>query len=69
MYQSGINWKSELGKFYRARGLPEKLSSLDEILEAWEGKEVEMMEVLHNKYNIPMPPDLTMKIKQMQQEQ
>jgi hypothetical protein len=47
-----LDWTQELTDFYLANDLEEKIPSIDAILEAWHGHEVDMMEVLHNKYGV-----------------
>lgn len=57
-----IDWKEELRKFYISRGLMDKLDSLDTILNAWEGKEKEMIEALYGKYQMKIPSELQQKL-------
>lgn len=47
-----LDWRQELTDFYTANNLHEKIQSIDAILEAWNGRELDMMEVLHDKYRI-----------------
>lgn len=47
-----LDWRQELTDFYIANNLHEKIQSIDAILEAWHGRELDMMEVLHDKYRV-----------------
>ena len=63
-YESKIDWRYELTKFYVANNLQEKIQSIDAILEAWRGREIDMMEVLHDKYKVHFDENLRDKLSQ-----
>mmetsp|Transcript_8829 Transcript_8829/g.13211 ORF Transcript_8829/g.13211 Transcript_8829/m.13211 type:complete len:371 (+) Transcript_8829:172-1284(+) len=62
---SGIDWREELSNFYISMNMHDKLENVDTILVAWAGKEKEMMEVLHDKYNVPIPQELSEKLERV----
>ena len=62
-----VDWREELAEFYSARGLSDKLSQLDAILETWKGREGHMMETLYNKYKEPIPEELEYHINRQKQ--
>lgn len=59
-----VDWKEELSKFYVANNLEDKLQSIDAILEAWHGRELDMMEVLHDKYDVEFDDELRKRLSQ-----
>ena len=61
---NSVDWKEELTKFYIANNLKDKIQSIDTILEAWHGRELDMMEVLHDKYNVMFDEDLRNRLSQ-----
>lgn len=61
---SPLDWRVELTNFYIANNLEEKIQSIDAILEAWHGRELDMMEVLHDKYNVHFDEDLRNRLSQ-----
>lgn len=59
-----LDWRAELTRFYEANNLQEKVQSIDAILEAWQGRELDMMEVLHDKYEVYFDEDLRDRLSQ-----
>jgi hypothetical protein len=59
-----LDWKVELTNFYKANNLEEKIQSIDAILEAWHGREVDMMDVLHDKYKVHFDERLRRRLSQ-----
>ena len=53
-----IDWKQELKRFYSVLKMPEKLTTIDEILVTWEGKEEQMLSALMVKYQKLLPQTL-----------
>jgi hypothetical protein len=47
-------WRDFLAAFYEKQGTPEKIANIDEILLRWEGREWDMIEILHAKYGLVM---------------
>ena len=52
-----IDWAEELARVYRVMGMPEKISSINQILDIWTGKEDQMIRSLMQKYQQTMPPE------------
>jgi len=59
-----LDWRQELTDFYIANNLHEKIQSIDAILEAWHGRELDMMEVLHDKYRVEFDDNLRDRLSQ-----
>lgn len=57
-----VDWRSVLTDFYVANNLTEKIRGIDAILGAWQGRELDMMEVLHEKYKVPFDDQLREKL-------
>lgn len=67
--ENGINWRQELTIFYTQQGLPEKLDSIDNILNTWRGREKHMLEVLYAKYEVPFPQRLIDKLDELNDDE
>ena len=65
----GINWREELITFYTEQGLPEKIDSIDNILNTWRGREKHMLEVLYAKYEVPFPQALIDKLDELNDDE
>jgi len=50
-----FDWNDELRRFYIAINKPEKISGISKILDAWIGKEEEMLQSLIDKYHDDIP--------------
>jgi hypothetical protein len=60
-----IDWKSELKRFYLSINMPEKIPSLDGILDTWAGKEDQMLSSLLVKYRKIVPKDVYLHFDQL----
>lgn len=62
-----IDWRLELKRFYLSIKLPNKLSSIDEILAKYSGREDQILPALSVKYKKIIPPSLQDHIESLQQ--
>lgn len=60
-----VNWFDELKRFYVAIQKPEKISGIKMILEAWTGREDEMLQSLIDKYQDDIPNYMHVHLEQI----